>query len=686
MVVIRRTKVFVSYSHKDVQSLEPLHAHLGPLKRSGRVDFFDDQTIELGEDWKEKIDFALDRARIAILLVSAYFLDSDFILKHELPPLLEAAEGDDPVRIIPVFLSKAQVPERLSKWHGPTSPEKPLLEMGRGEQQAAWDKVRKTINRHLGSLPIATFYDRADRTAVEPVLRELEVAGMEFESLEWNAEMSVGELATIRAGTSDSAVRGEDEALMTLARENWPTLVFFGARGLGPWANERLAATLRDKNDLGLPLMAGLLPGLSSEVELPSALPPTQRVKLVDSRELEAYSRKIDRLKSGLTGEPGAPPKKNSGLEEKAGGEAGSEIDKRVEREEQAPLKSLVEDIAGLLSTRPLTVILGPGATPNIEEIDSEISEELLSALVEAPGGGAALPLPVTGEYYAIGKTETNLEVRFFQLLRERTQTDPPRTHELVADLMSELTRPGNSANLIVTATLDLFMERALLRRRVPFTRVVYSRRGKPGFEVNEFAKISEADGSLVVETRDRLDPDRVETSRAKPESLDELDGLIRDHGRHRFPPPSKDGARTPELHELPVQRYASPILYKPLGSVDIDDSSVIAAGQYLRLMSAVGEDRLVPREIKGCLSTGQILLVGFRLPDDPCFWLKFHSVLKDAPEIPRYMFQQPRGQLRQHIWDKLVQWAPKSLGIEIHDIDQDALLESLVAVARAQN
>ncbi|MEX5709088.1 TIR domain-containing protein [Parafrankia sp. FMc6] len=99
-----RDQVFVCYSHKDAEWLDRLQVHLGPLERNRVIDLWSDRRIELGDVWRKEIAAALSRARAALLLVSADFLDSDFIRDHELPPLLKAAE-DSGCRIIPILVA-----------------------------------------------------------------------------------------------------------------------------------------------------------------------------------------------------------------------------------------------------------------------------------------------------------------------------------------------------------------------------------------------------------------------------------------------------------------------------------------------------------------------------------------------------------------------------------------------------
>jgi hypothetical protein len=72
----RRPNVFVSYSHNDAEFLDRLLVHLKPLEKEGLLDLWVDTRLRAGDKWKKEIEKALQRATVAVLLVSADFLAS----------------------------------------------------------------------------------------------------------------------------------------------------------------------------------------------------------------------------------------------------------------------------------------------------------------------------------------------------------------------------------------------------------------------------------------------------------------------------------------------------------------------------------------------------------------------------------------------------------------------------------
>jgi hypothetical protein len=98
---VSRTKVFVSYSHVDHEWRDRLMAHLAVLERQGRVDLWADTRIRIGDEWRRDLDDELLTCRIALLVVSANFLSSQFIQEVEVKALLKRHE-DDGLLLLPV--------------------------------------------------------------------------------------------------------------------------------------------------------------------------------------------------------------------------------------------------------------------------------------------------------------------------------------------------------------------------------------------------------------------------------------------------------------------------------------------------------------------------------------------------------------------------------------------------------
>ncbi len=98
-----RNKVFISYSHQDEKWKDHLMVHLGIFKRQKLLDVWEDRRIKPGEDWAWEIRKALSRAGVAVLLISANFLDSDFIFREEIPTLIEKQRKDG-LKVIPVIV------------------------------------------------------------------------------------------------------------------------------------------------------------------------------------------------------------------------------------------------------------------------------------------------------------------------------------------------------------------------------------------------------------------------------------------------------------------------------------------------------------------------------------------------------------------------------------------------------
>src|SRR5262249_39629552 len=77
--------VFVSYSHDDDAWHKRLQKIAKPIQRHLGIEFWSDKRIKPGDFWEREIRQAMERSKIAVLLVSDNFLASEFINNVELP-------------------------------------------------------------------------------------------------------------------------------------------------------------------------------------------------------------------------------------------------------------------------------------------------------------------------------------------------------------------------------------------------------------------------------------------------------------------------------------------------------------------------------------------------------------------------------------------------------------------------
>jgi len=142
-------RIFVSYAHENQRWLREDDPHnLIPYLRAAlkgfNVTIWADPDIPPFEKWRDVILEQIDRADIALLLVSTFFLASDFIMDEELPRI-QARQRAGELIVAPILVERCG-------WEGTAliqaaqmlpGPPKTLLQCTQNEVE--WDEARASI-------------------------------------------------------------------------------------------------------------------------------------------------------------------------------------------------------------------------------------------------------------------------------------------------------------------------------------------------------------------------------------------------------------------------------------------------------------------------------------------------------------------------------------------------------------
>jgi tetratricopeptide (TPR) repeat protein len=159
MSATTRDRVFISYCHADAEWLNRVTGALAPDVRNGRIDAWDDRRIEAGVRWEAEIHSAIDRARVALLLVTPRFLASSFIMEKELPRIL-AAVGDGltvlwmPIEGIFYGPDAPSAVEPITGFQAVGSPTRPLAGQSPEKQNETLLDLCRRIDRLLGRIRV----------------------------------------------------------------------------------------------------------------------------------------------------------------------------------------------------------------------------------------------------------------------------------------------------------------------------------------------------------------------------------------------------------------------------------------------------------------------------------------------------------------------------------------------------
>jgi hypothetical protein len=147
--IIQRSNIFISYHQKNKRWLERITIQLSPLVRKEQFEIWDDTRISTGAKWREEIEKALSAARVAVLVISAEYLASEFIVNGELTILLKAAQQQAAI-ILNLVVSPCRIDLTPLSEFQPVNPfDQPLTGLTRYKQDLMLVKLTRDIEAAL---------------------------------------------------------------------------------------------------------------------------------------------------------------------------------------------------------------------------------------------------------------------------------------------------------------------------------------------------------------------------------------------------------------------------------------------------------------------------------------------------------------------------------------------------------
>ncbi|WP_133512882.1 toll/interleukin-1 receptor domain-containing protein [Candidatus Thiosymbion oneisti] len=167
-------RIFINYSRTDQEYSDAFYKHLRvALGSDERLEIWADTEIEASADWDREIETTLEQIRVAVLLVSTDFLDSECIRERELPLLLRRRLQEKLI-LTPLFVRPSVVDEwefpvqipgqdspqqiRITQFQGLNTPGNPLSRLPESDREIVLLHAARTV-RDLALRP----YQPGDR-------------------------------------------------------------------------------------------------------------------------------------------------------------------------------------------------------------------------------------------------------------------------------------------------------------------------------------------------------------------------------------------------------------------------------------------------------------------------------------------------------------------------------------------
>jgi GTPase SAR1 family protein len=145
---IKKKKVVISYSKKDLAHIHTLKRYLQPLVDAELIEQpWYCTSLNPGDDWDTKIKYKFQDADIVFFMVSEYFYSTKYIIDHEIKTAINRYDGGDNIKIIPIILEfydwGRKAPYNLQRFSALPYQAKPISDFQ--NQKMAWNTITASV-------------------------------------------------------------------------------------------------------------------------------------------------------------------------------------------------------------------------------------------------------------------------------------------------------------------------------------------------------------------------------------------------------------------------------------------------------------------------------------------------------------------------------------------------------------
>lgn len=145
---IKRKKVVISYSKKDLAHIHTLRRYLQPLVDAELIEepWYCTNLLP-GDDWDQRIKEKFDEADVVFFMVSEYFYSTRYIVDHEIRNAIDRYDKGNPVKIVPIILEfydwGRKEPYNLKRFSALPYQAKPISDFG--NPKIAWSTITESV-------------------------------------------------------------------------------------------------------------------------------------------------------------------------------------------------------------------------------------------------------------------------------------------------------------------------------------------------------------------------------------------------------------------------------------------------------------------------------------------------------------------------------------------------------------